>query len=152
VTDTENVHEAPALTDPPLSEIAWVAGAAVITPVDPQVPFSPFGSSMARPVGSVSVNETADSVPLVFGLVMVNDNAVAALSLNPIRAGVNALVILGGLAASAVGTTARPIAAVATTVTAMTPDVLRRSEGRAPPALRDSVPLNFIPLLVLVHP
>jgi hypothetical protein len=147
VTDTENVHDAPALTEPPLSEIVCVAGVAVITPVEPQVPFSPLGSSTARPAGRVSVKETADSVPLVFGLLMVNDSAVAALSLNPIRFGVNALVMVGGLAASAVGTTPRPIAAVATTVTAMTPVVLRRPRGRTPLALRDSVPLNCIPLL-----
>jgi hypothetical protein len=151
VIDTENVHEAAALTEPPLSEIVWVAGPAVITLVDPHVPFSPLGLSTARPVGRVSVNETADSVPLVFGLVMVNDKAVAALSLNPMSAGVNALAMVGGLAARAVGTTPRPIAAAATTVTTMTPVVLRRSSGRTPPAPRDSVPLNFIPLLLSVH-
>jgi hypothetical protein len=147
VIDTEKVHEAPGLTEPSLSEIVCVVGAAVITPADPHVPFSPLGLSTARPAGSVSVNETADSVPLELGLVMVNDRAVAALSLKPIRLGVNALVMVGGEAASAAGTTPRPIAAVATTVTAVTLVILRRTRGRAPPALRDSVPLNFIPLL-----
>src|ERR1700748_773110 len=91
VTDTENVHDAPALTEPPLSEIVCVAGVSLITPVDPQVPFSPLGSSTARPAGRVSVKETADSAPLVFGLLMVNDSAVAALSLKPIRVGVDAV-------------------------------------------------------------
>src|SRR5690348_15637154 len=55
VTDTENVHDAAALIEPPLSEIVCVAGAAVITLPDPHVRFSPLGSSMASPAGSVSV-------------------------------------------------------------------------------------------------
>jgi hypothetical protein len=54
---------------------------------------------------------------------------------------------VAGLAARAVGTTPRPIATVATAVTGMTRVILRRPCGRTPLVLRDSVPLNFIPLL-----
>ena len=147
VTDTENVHDAPALTEPPLSEIACVDGAAVITPADPHVPLSPLGSSTARPAGSVSVKATPDNVPLALELVMVNDRAVAALSLKPIRLGVNALVMVGGVAARAAGTTPRPSPAVATTVAAMTPVVRRRLHGRALRAQPDWVSLNVMPLL-----
>ena len=68
VTEIEKVQDAPALMEPPLSEIVCDAGAAVITPVDPHVPFSLLGSSTARPAGSVSVKAIADSVSLVLGV------------------------------------------------------------------------------------
>ena len=51
----------------------------------------------------MSVNETEESVPLVFGLAMVTDRDVAELSLSPIRLGVNVVVTVGGAAAMAVG-------------------------------------------------
>jgi hypothetical protein len=109
---------------------------AVITLVDPQVPLSPLGSSTASPAGRVSVNATSDKVPLALGLVMVNDSAVAELSLSPIRLGVNALVMVGGVAASADGATARPH-----TMTTAAPTG-RRSEFR----------LNMIPLFEFRSP
>ena len=52
----------------------------------------------------MSVNETEERAPLVFGLAMVTDRDVAELSLSPIRLGVNAVVTVGGAAAMAVGT------------------------------------------------
>ena len=136
VTDTENVQLAAALTEPPVREIACAPGLAVITPAEPQVPFSPLGLSMVSPAGSVSVNATAERVPLAFGLAIVTDREVAELSLSPIRLGVNAVVTVGGAAALAAGAaSAKPAVAPSDRVSAPTPRRLPRP-SRPVPSLR----------------
>src|ERR1700677_2946692 len=55
-TDIEIVQLAKPANEPPDSENVDVPGVAVITPAEPQVPLSPFGSSIVRPAGSMSEN------------------------------------------------------------------------------------------------
>jgi hypothetical protein len=129
-TDTEIAQFVAPLSDPPVKEIVDPPGAAVITLPVPHVPFSPFGLSTVKPAGSVSVNETADSVAVAFGLVIVIDRAVAVESPRPTSVGVKALVIVAG--ATGVAAAADPAAtsaAVAAALAASSAATRRRVRG-----------------------
>src|ERR1700709_741737 len=96
----EMVQLAATFTDPPARENVDAPGAAVLTPAEPQVPFSPLGLSTVRPAGRGSVKPTPESVPLALGLAMVMESAVAVESPAPISLGVKALVTVGGIEAA----------------------------------------------------
>ncbi len=68
----------------------------MITPAEPQVLFNPFGSSIVRPAGSVSVNASAESLLVGLELAIVIPRAVDVESPTPISVGAKALVIVGG--------------------------------------------------------
>jgi hypothetical protein len=89
---------------------------AVSRLLEPHVPFWPLGLSITTPPGRVSKNEISLSDPLAFGLVIVNDSAVVPPT--GIVAGVNALVIVGGLVAATevAGIIARRVIAAAATI------------------------------------
>ncbi len=86
-----------AVSFPPVSAIVEEPASAVSMLVEPHVPVRPFGLSTATPAGSVSVNATPLRA-LVFGLVIVNESAVVPP--DPIEAGVNALLSVGGFTAA----------------------------------------------------
>lgn len=93
VTFTENVHDELAANVAPAKLTALVPCVAVIVP-PPQLPVSPFGEEINRPVGSVSLKPTPPRVVtvLLFWIVKVK-------LVEPFRgmlAAPNALIITGG--------------------------------------------------------